>query len=197
MNGEQILFDELFLSLLFDFYLTGREYKLVGLVCRQFHAKAKSSLLYWRARIVYGFPKGHFRDCIQVDPGKFKQGIEQEPIVQEMKSSKYIVYVPNLQMKYQIMDKLQRFEAHKIFSAEEIILYYFVAKSMDKSMKIGEDLWQRMCDMAHKWGVGSILTDMELVESAQIGNLNNKIQILNKLVDNNGNIVQTVMDLCM
>jgi hypothetical protein len=66
------------------------------------------------------------------------------------------------------MDKLQRFEAHNIFSAQEIILYYFVAKSRDKSMKIGEDLWQRMCDVAHKWGVTSLLTDMELVESAQV-----------------------------
>ena len=79
-----------------------------------------------------------------------------------------MVYVPNLQVKYQIMNKLQRFESYRIFSAQEIILYYFVAKSRDKSMKIGEDLWQRMCDVAHKWGVTSLLTDMELVESAQV-----------------------------
>jgi hypothetical protein len=57
MNGEHIIFDEFFLSLLFDSYLTGVEYNFVGLVCRQFHAKAQS-VLYWRARITYGFPQG-------------------------------------------------------------------------------------------------------------------------------------------
>lgn len=102
-----------------------------------------------------------------MDPDIFLK-MSSEPIVKEITRYGHIVYVPNLKAKYQILEKLQRFEAHKIFTAQEIILYYFLSKDRDRSMQIEEDLWQRMCVVASKWGVSSLLTDIQLVESAQV-----------------------------
>lgn len=35
-------------------------------------------------------------------------------------------------------------------------------------MIIGEDLWQRMLAVTKKWGVTSLIPDIQLVQSAQV-----------------------------
>ncbi len=80
----------------------------------------------------------------------------------------YTVYVRTQKEKYDLLSKLHRFEANNIFSAQEIILYYFLAKEKDKSMRIDEDLWPRMLAVSSKWGISSIVVDIRLVESAQV-----------------------------
>ena len=105
-------------------------------------AKKQLEIMYyqmrdeWSLRKMLILYKGHLCNCIQVDPDKFTLGGVHEPVIQQVHPFEHIVYVPTVQVKHQIMDKLQRYEASNFFSAQEIILYYFVAKNRDKSTQV-------------------------------------------------------------
>jgi hypothetical protein len=68
-----------------------------------------------------------------------------------------VVYVANLQTKYDILQKLHHYETHHFFTIQEIVEFYFVTRVLK------DDMWPNIEGMKRNYPL--MCKDLELIRS--------------------------------